>query len=322
MDLLRNVPLGLYLEQPISLLHRLDARVKLLWLSTFLLTPILADNAWRLGVVGVLIVMTLLVQVPLRVWQRQLGLVLAIATIGTLTTAIAPDGLGITPSPIRPALGLFPAADLDAAEAETFRAALDERLQTPPTPDYRYTLVSLGEYNPSQRWPPFIRITRRSLSVAIRFGTLLFTLIYSTNLFLLTTAAEDIAAALAFFLGPLKRLGAPVAELVLTLTLALRFLPLVLEEMQNIARAVSTRDIRWQMLGLKGTIQIALRLVERFLENLLQRAAQTAAAMEVRGYVGPEHAVPWQVLHFSLRDRWLLALIPLVWLVRMGLFQA
>ncbi len=160
------------------------------------------------------------------------------------------------------------------------------------------------------------------MSVAIRFGTLLFTLIYSTNLFLLTTAAEDIAAALAFFLRPLKRLGAPVAELVLTLTLALRFLPLVLEELQNIARAISTRDIRWQMLGLRGTIQIGLRLVERFLENLLQRAAQTAAAMEVRGYVGPEHSVPWQVLHFSLRDRWLLALIPLVWLLRLWQFQA
>lgn len=336
MDLLRNVPLGLYLEQPISALHRLDARVKLLWLSTFLLTPILANNIWRLGIVGALTLITLLVRVPLRIWLRQVGLVLTIALIGTLATAIAPDGLGVTPAPMRSSsvyrvvsapesnVGVDSAGTaFESGDSGDAAFVLDQEPIPAPATAYRYELLQLRplEGLQAEGFNPEFIVTRRSLSVAIRFGTLIFTLIYSTNLFLLTTAAEDIAAALAYFLAPLKRLNLPINELILTLTLALRFLPLVLEEMQNIARAVRTRDIRWQMLGLRGAIQVSLRLVERFLENLLQRAAQTAAAMQVRGYTGTDHTVPWQILRLSWRDRLLLVLIPLVWGWRLWQFQ-
>ncbi|NJN23559.1 MAG: hypothetical protein HC810_03100, partial [Acaryochloridaceae cyanobacterium RL_2_7] len=84
---------------------------------------------------------------------------------------------------------------------------------------------------------PF-RVTRRSIQLAVRLSTWLFTLIYGTNLFLLTTAPESIAATLQTILSPLKRWNVPVVEVGLTLTLALRFIPLVLEEVQNLIRSV------------------------------------------------------------------------------------
>jgi Cobalt transport protein len=59
MDLLRSLPIGLYLEQPVTWLHRLDSRVKLAWLMTFLIAPILANPIWRLTLVGMLIILTL-----------------------------------------------------------------------------------------------------------------------------------------------------------------------------------------------------------------------------------------------------------------------
>jgi hypothetical protein len=64
MDLLRSLPIGLYLEQPITWLHRLDARVKMAWLVSILVTPILANAYWRFFLVALLILLTLAARIP------------------------------------------------------------------------------------------------------------------------------------------------------------------------------------------------------------------------------------------------------------------
>jgi len=72
MDLLRSLPIGLYLEQPVTWLHRLDPRVKLAWLLGFLLTPIAASSTWRLILVGLLLLLTLLVLLLAQpIWRKQ-----------------------------------------------------------------------------------------------------------------------------------------------------------------------------------------------------------------------------------------------------------
>lgn len=52
--------------------------------------------------------------------------------------------------------------------------------------------------------------------------------------------------ALESLMEPLRRLKLPVTEIALTLTLSLRFFPLVLEEIQNLIRSVRTRAINWK----------------------------------------------------------------------------
>lgn len=147
--------------------------------------------------------------------------------------------------------------------------------------------------------------------MAIRVSTLLFTLIYSTNLFLLTTAPEEITEGLEALMRPLRRFKVPVTEIALTLTLSLRFIPLVLEEFQNLVRSVSTRAINWKKLGLKKSSQVWLLVAQRLLENLLLRAEQIAAAMQVRGFTTPnQHRVQWH----QLRLRWC------DWVALVGLF--
>ena len=64
MDLLRSLPIGLYLDQPITRLHQLDARVKFIWLMAFLAAPLLANPWWRLALVGLLMFLTLLAPIP------------------------------------------------------------------------------------------------------------------------------------------------------------------------------------------------------------------------------------------------------------------
>jgi len=149
-----------------------------------------------------------------------------------------------------------------------------------------------------------LTITRRALDLGIRVATLVFTLIYSTNLYLLTTSPEEITAGLEDVLSPLRRLQLPITEITLTLTLALRFIPLVMEEVQNLVRSVWTRAINWKKLGLRQGAQVWLRVVERLLLNLLLRAEQIANGIQVRGFTTPNtHQVQWHDLRLRWHDR-------------------
>lgn len=271
MDLLRSLPLGLYLEQPVTWLHHLDSRVKFIWLMSFLLAPLVDNPYWRLALVVLLMLLTLSAAIPLRVWRQQMGWLLMLATFVFILSAIAPDGLSASHQLRLPA----------------------SELNLPPPTDYNYILWSAGPAT----------VTRRSLDLAIRISTLLFTLIYSTNLFLLTTAPEEITAGLESLMRPLRRLNWPVTEITLTLTLSLRFIPLVLEEVQNLVRSVRTRAINWKKLGIRKSLQVWLMVSERLLENLLLRAEQIASAMTVRGFTSPsEHRVQWHQLRLRRGD--------------------
>lgn len=102
MDLLRSLPLGLYLEQPRTWLHRLDPRVKLAWLMMFLLTPLLADLPWRFGLVLGLILLTISATIPLRVWRKQIGWLLLLCLLVCSITTLMPDGLAVSYQPRLP----------------------------------------------------------------------------------------------------------------------------------------------------------------------------------------------------------------------------
>jgi len=166
----------------------------------------------------------------------------------------------------------------------------DEGLNLPPASDYQYVLWDRGR----------LFVTRRSLE------------------FLLTTAPEEITEGLENLMSPLRRFNVPVTEISLTLTLSLRFIPLVLEEVQNLARAVRTRAINWQKLGIKKSLNVWLTVVEKLLDNLLLRAEQIAIAMEVRGFTSPnQHQVRWHQLQLRWADFIALFLLIPFWAARL-----
>ena len=155
------------------------------------------------------------------------------------------------------------------------------------------------------------------MDIAIRISTLIFTLIYSTSLYLLTTAPEEITEGLDDLMSPLRRLNLPVSEITLTLTLSLRFIPLVLEEIQNLFRSVRTRAIDWKKLGLRRSAQLWLIVSEKLFENLLLRAEQIATAMDVRGFTTPnEHRVQWHQLKLRSLDWIALSILIPFWCAR------
>jgi energy-coupling factor transport system permease protein len=305
MDLLRSLPLGLYLEQPITWLHRLDPRVKLAWLMVFLITPLLANLTWRLSIVALVIVITALAQVPWRALRQQMGWILMFCLLILVITAVMPDGMAVRSQP------RLPANDLQVPQAAP--AALPRKEWYDPFGWFSQPTQSVSAVEPKaienksyryvllQKGP--VTITRQSLRLGVQICTGYFTLIYSTTLFLLTTAPEEITAALDDVIRPLKRWKIPVIEISLTLTLALRFIPLVLEEVQNLVRSVQTRAINWKKIGFRGAVQICLTVSDRLLENLFLRAEQIAGAMASRGFTSPNtHQVRWQQLRMRSRD--------------------
>jgi energy-coupling factor transport system permease protein len=268
MDWLRQVPIGQYVaEDPLearpgggSWLRRLDPRLKLLWTVAFLVTPILAGPIWRLGLVGFLLLASLISGLPWRLWRRSLPLLLGLALLVGLLAALLPTGeVGSAPLQRPPAeIRLVPGVPGSTAPAEAGAA---------------WQLARLGP----------VQVTRRSAELGLNAATLLFTLVHSANLMLLSTPPEDLVWAISWLLMPLSRLGLPVQRLGFTLLLALRFLPLVQEELQNLLRAMATRAVNLRQLGWKGSLALLLAVGERLLANLLLRAEQGAEALLAQG---------------------------------------
>jgi energy-coupling factor transport system permease protein len=286
MDLLRSLPLGLYLEQPVTWLHRIDPRVKIAWLLSFLFATILANVPCRLTLVGLLITIALTARIPWRALKQQLGFVLMFGGLLFVASILLPDSTTTLQQPRLPA---------EAVVATNYQFVLFQ---------FKQSFINL-------------LVTRKSLNLGIYSSTLLFTLIYSATIFLLTTAPEEVTAGLEKLLQPLKFFRVPVTEIALTLTLALRFIPLVLEEIQNLVRSIATRGINWKKLGIKNSAKVWMIVSEKFLENLLMRAEQIAIAMQLRGFTTPnEHQVEWQQLRLGTRDVIALTLLAVLWVAR------
>jgi energy-coupling factor transport system permease protein len=304
MDLLRSLPLGLYLEQPQTWLHKIDPRVKIAWLMSFLTSYSFATNEWRVLLVVLLIGFTLVARIPRRVWQQQMGWLLTLTFLVLIIGAVSPDGLGVDYQPRLPANEQVLNQPANTNNSQVVQKEANTKK------DYSYILFHKGP----------VKVTRRSLDLAVRLSTILFTVIYSTNLYLLTTAPEEITSAIESLMQPLRRLKIPITEITLTLTLSLRFIPLVLEEVQNLVRSVMTRAINWKKLGLKGAVKVWMIIAERLLENLLLRAEQMASAMMVRGFTSPnEHQVKWHELRLKSWDWLAIASLTLFWGVRVVL---
>jgi energy-coupling factor transport system permease protein len=241
--------------------------------------------------VAILIALTLFAGIPSRVWKQQMGLLLLLAVMTFVIATFSPDGLNVTHQPRRPIV------EASATPNKPPTQSLFNPFMR--STGYRYVLFKASN----------IQITRQSLNLGTRISTLIFTYLYAPTLYLLVTAPEEITAAITSILMPLKCLRVPIVEITLTLTLALRFLPLVLEEVQNLFRAIRTRAIDWKRLGLKRASQIWLILVERLIVNLFTRAEQSASAMQVRGFTSPNrHLVRWNPLKLVGWD-WLVGIL-------------
>jgi energy-coupling factor transport system permease protein len=261
MDWLRQIPMGQYVDGSEGWLRRLDPRLKLAWSLVFLLTPVLAGPWWRVGLVLSLFLITALSGLPRKLWWRSLVLLVLLAlAVGLLSM-------------------LLPAVDPPAAFSLRNPLELPDATTDAPSWD----LIRLGPL----QWGNFslgpLVVDRASAQLGLRTSTLIFTVIHSVNLVLITTTPEDLVWGLSWYLTPFAVFGFPVERLGFQLLLALRFLPLVQEELQNLLRSMASRAVNLRTLGFKAGFGIVLAVGERLLANILLRAEQGADALVARG---------------------------------------
>ena len=260
MDWLKKIPIGQYVSGKSSWLRGIDPRIKLSWILLFLLTPILANSLWRISIAFVLLLITFLSFLPPRIWWRSLVFLLAFSLVIGSLSIVLPASQSSFALPIR-ASDEIPGAIILTRSWEIFRLGPID-----------FGGISLG---------PLI-IDRRSAELGIKTSTLIFTVIHSVNLILITTPPEDLVWAIRWFFAPLTLLGFPLEKLSFQLLLALRFLPLVQEELQNLFRSIGVRAIDFKKLGLKSSLGLFVTLGERLLSNILLRAEQGADSLMSR----------------------------------------
>ncbi len=145
-------------------------------------------------------------------------------------------------------------------------------------------------------------ITQEGLINAIRLATRLILLITATTMLTLTTSPIALTDGLERLMAPLKVIRFPVHELAMMMTIAMRFIPTLLEETDKIMKAQTARGAEFDSGNvLKRATGMVPLLVPLFV-SAFRRADELAFAMESRCYHGGEGRTRMKVMHLHYRD--------------------
>lgn len=127
-------------------------------------------------------------------------------------------------------------------------------------------------------------------------------LVMGTSLLTLTTSPTQLTDGIESILSPLKRLGFPAHELAMMMTIALRFIPTLLEESDKIMKAQMARGADFESGNLIKRAQNLIPLLVPLFLNSLRRANDLAVAMESRCYRGGEGRTRLNALSMGKND--------------------
>ncbi|MGE6721149.1 energy-coupling factor transporter transmembrane component T family protein [Peribacillus frigoritolerans] len=134
--------------------------------------------------------------------------------------------------------------------------------------------------------------------ISIRFTLLILV----TSLLTLTTSPISITDGMEELLGPLKKWKMPVHELALMMSIALRFIPTLMEETEKIMKAQTARGVDFSSGPLKDRVKSIVPLLVPLFVSSFKRAEELATAMESRGYRGGEGRTKYRQLNWKTSD--------------------
>ena len=117
-----------------------------------------------------------------------------------------------------------------------------------------------------------------------------------------TTKPMDMTNAFEWYMLPLKPLHFPSHEIAMTLSIALRFIPTLLDETQRIMKAQASRGVDFNHGGLFKRMGAVIALIIPLFVSALERSEELANAMIVRGYDPKAKRTRYRLLRFSWRD--------------------
>lgn len=230
--MIKNITLGQYFPAD-SVVHRMDARFKLIITLIFIIMLFIGKNTIALETGFVFTLMSfLLSSIPFKLILKCL-------------------------KPILPILG--------------FTAILN--------------IFMINSGMPLFQWG-FIEITDDGVEVTVFMIVRILLLIAGTSLLTYTTSPVTLTDAIERLLSPLKRFKLPVNELAMMMTIALRFIPTLIEETDKIMSAQKARGSELEVGKLKDRAKALLPVIIPLFVSAIRRAGELAVAMECRCYRG------------------------------------
>jgi len=149
----------------------------------------------------------------------------------------------------------------------------------------------------------FLKMSKEGLSFAIKMALRLSLLILGSSIMTLTTTPTQLTDALESLMRPLKKVHVPVHEISMMMSIALRFIPILMEETDKIMKAQIARGADFESKNLIKKIKSLVPLLVPLFISAFRRANDLAMAMEARCYRGGEGRTKMKPLVYKSRDR-------------------
>ena len=230
--MIKDITIGQYFPGN-SVIHRMDARIKIIMTAVFIVMLFAANSVW--------------------------GLLVGIAfTILTFIISKIPGKLML--KSLKPIVPII-----------IFTAILN--------------LLFIRTGKAYFEWK-FLKITDEGVDTAVFMMIRIICLIVGTSLLTYTTSPIDLTDAIERLLSPLKKIKVPVHELAMMMTIALRFIPTLMDETDKIMKAQMSRGADFESKNLVSRAKNLVPLLVPLFVSAFRRAEELAMAMEARCYRG------------------------------------
>ena len=127
-----------------------------------------------------------------------------------------------------------------------------------------------------------------------------------------TTKPMDLTYAFEWYMTPFKIISFPVSEIAMTLSIALRFIPTLLDETDRIMKAQASRGVDFNHGRLGKRIKAIISLIIPLFVSAIERSEELSNAMEARGYDPKAKRTRYRKLSFSIKDLFALLIIAIL----------
>lgn len=167
-----------------------------------------------------------------------------------------------------------------------------------------------------------IKITWQGLESAFYMLLRLSLLIVGSSLMTLTTTPNQLTDGMESLLKPLRLFRVPVHEVAMMMSIALRFIPILMEETDKIMKAQTARGAQFESRNLFKKTKALVPLLVPLIISAFRRANDLALAMEARCYRGGDSRTKMKPLHYGKRDilGYVTLLVYLLAMIACGIF--
>lgn len=147
-----------------------------------------------------------------------------------------------------------------------------------------------------------LKITEEGIRVAAFMGLRLILLIMGSTIMTFTTTPNNLTDGLEKLMNPLKKIKVPVHEIAMMMSIALRFIPILLEETDKIMKAQMARGADFESGNIFQKAKSLVPILVPLFISAFRRANDLAMAMEARCYRGGEGRTKMKPLQYHNRD--------------------